>query len=114
MNLAGIYEEVVYSEDRPMIKVLFETNFTKEIRIAMKKGTVMKEHKTSFPIVVNIVEGAIDFGVNGEVKDLTRGNLIALEGNVPHDLKAKEDSIVRLTLAKSDDTNRVKSLTERE
>jgi quercetin dioxygenase-like cupin family protein len=57
-----------------------------------------------------MVDGDLDFGVKGEVLSLTRGDLIALEGNVPHNLHAKSDCIVRLTLTKSDDVNRVKNV----
>lgn len=107
MKEASILKEVQYSEDKPVITVLFETDFTKEIRIAMHEGTSMKEHKTSYPIVINVLEGSIDFGVNGEVKRLDTGDLIALDGSVPHDLKALENSIVRLTLTKYDTAARV-------
>ncbi|MBB6463948.1 cupin domain-containing protein [Flammeovirga kamogawensis] len=107
MKLADIQNELVFNEKKPLITVLFETHFTKEIRIAMQKGTVMKEHKTSYPIVVQIVKGAIDFGVQGEILDLNEGKILALDGGVPHDLRAKEDSVIRLTLTKNDDTNRV-------
>jgi len=107
MKEASILKDVQYNEHKPIITVLFETDFTKEIRIAMHDGTAMKEHKTSFPIVINVLEGSIDFGVNGEVKRLDAGALIALDSNVPHDLKALENSIVRLTLTKYDNTARV-------
>lgn len=110
MKTANIYQDIVYNENKPVITVLFETDFTKEIRIVMQKGTVMKEHKTSFPIVVEIVDGNIDFGVKNENLNLKKGNLIALDGGVPHDLKAIENSTVRLTLTKSDKIDRVKNL----
>lgn len=111
MKTASIYQDIEYSEEKPLIKVLFETEFTKEIRIAMQKGTSMREHKTKFPIVVELSEGDIDFGVQGETIHLKKGSLIALDGNVPHDLKAKENSIIRLTLTKFDNAERVKSIT---
>jgi len=107
MAQALLYKEVVFNEDKPVISVLFETNFTKEIRIAMHKGTEMAKHQTSFPIVIEIVDGEINFGVNGEVLNLKKGALIALDGGVPHDLKAEENSIIRLTLTKYDETSRV-------
>jgi quercetin dioxygenase-like cupin family protein len=112
MKLAELYSELEFDERKPLIKVLFETSFTKEIRIAMQKGTVMKEHKTSFPIVVEIVAGAIDFGVNNDILHLKKGSLVALESNVPHDLKAMEASVVRLTLTKNDKTSRVDKVSE--
>ena len=112
MKTASILKDIEYNESKPMITVLFETSFTKEIRIVMSEGTEMKKHKTSFPIVVEMVEGNLDFGVNDSFLDLKKGDLIALEGGVPHDLKAKKDSIVRLTLTKYDQTERVENVIE--
>ncbi len=110
MKTASILKDLEYNETKPVIKVLFETSFTKEIRIAMKAGTEMKKHQTSFPIVVQMIDGSLDFGVNDKVLNLEKGDLIALERSIPHDLKAKTDSIVRLTLTKYDQTDRVEKL----
>ena len=110
METASLLKDLEYNGVKPVIKVLFETSFTKEMRIAMKAGTEMKKHQTSFPIVIEMVEGNLDFGVNDSVLDLKRGDLIALEGGVPHDLKAKTDSLVRLTLTKYDQTDRVEKV----
>lgn len=110
MITASLTSNLEYSETRPNIKVLLDTEHGKEIRIAFKKGQHMKEHKTPFPIVVEIFEGSIDFGVNGENHSLSKGDLIALEGSVPHDLTAQEDSIVRLSLNKQDTSKRVEDV----
>lgn len=110
MKTASLNKNVEYNEKRPAIQVLLETQAGKEIRMAFKEGQVLKEHKTPFPIVVEIFEGAIDFGVRGEVQPLKKGDLIALEGNVPHDLKAIEPSIVRLSLNKADSAKRVEDV----
>ena len=110
MKTSSLLKNITYNSDKPAINVLMETDFSKEIRIAFKAGQEMKEHKNAFPITVEMVEGDLNFGVNGEVLALSRGDLIALEGNVPHNLHAKSDCIVRLTLTKSDDVNRVKDV----
>lgn len=95
---------------KPKIEILFETDFTKEIRIAFKKDQVMKEHKTPYPIVVEVFEGAIDFGVREKIHPLKKGALLALDGEVPHNLKATENSIVRLTLTKLNTVERVQKV----
>jgi len=110
MITASLTNNVEYNESRPAIKVLLDTETGKEIRIAFKEGQVMKEHKTPFPIVVEIFEGSIDFGVNGEVHTVNKGDLLTLEGNVPHDLTALKDSIVRLSLNKADTAKRVEDV----
>ena len=111
MKTASLTQDIQYnSESRPNVQLLLETETGKEIRIAFKTDQVMKEHKTPFPIVVEIFEGSIDFGVNGENHQLKKGDLVALEGNIPHDLKALENSVVRLSLNKADTAKRVEDV----
>ncbi|MEH6763713.1 cupin domain-containing protein [Aequorivita antarctica] len=110
MKVASLINDLQYNESRPAIQVLMETETGKEIRIAFKEGQLMKEHKTPFPIVVEIFEGAIEFGVNGTIHHLKKGDLVALEGGIPHDLKALEISTVRLSLNKADSAKRVEDV----
>ncbi|QCX52698.1 cupin [Elizabethkingia sp. JS20170427COW] len=110
MKTASLANDLIYNEDKPAIKVLLETDSGKEIRIALKQGQSMKRHQTPFPIVVEIFEGKIKFGVEDEVLSLEKGDLIALEGSVPHDLLAEENSIVRLSLNKLDSAQRVENV----
>lgn len=114
MKTASLVKEIKYHEARPTIQVMLDTASGKEIRIAFKADQEMKRHQTPFPIVVEIFEGVIDFGVNDEKRViLEKGDLVALEGGVPHDLIAKTDSIVRLSLNKADSANRVESVAEK-
>lgn len=110
MKTASLLKDLEFNDKKPAVQVLLDTESSREIRIAMKTGQVMKEHKTPYPIVVELFEGAISFGVNGEVHKIKRGDMLTLEGNVPHDLTAEEDSIVRLSLSKSDTVERVKGV----
>ncbi|TVZ27493.1 quercetin dioxygenase-like cupin family protein [Gillisia sp. Hel_I_86] len=110
MKTASLTNDLEYNEKNPNIKVLLDTNSGKEIRIVFKKGQIMKKHQTPFPIVVEIFEGSIEFGVNEEVHMVKKGDLLALEANVPHDLIAVEDSIVRLSLNKADSAKRVEDV----
>lgn len=112
MKYASLTKELEYNENKPAVKVLMDTDSSSEIRIAMKQGQVMKEHSTPYPIVVEIFEGKITFGVKGETHELTKGDVVYLEGAIPHDLKAETDSTVRLSLSKSDTAERVKGVAD--
>ena len=92
MKTASLTKDLEYNDNKPAISVLFETENSKEIRIAMKKGQIMKEHKTAFPITVEIFEGEIDFTTEGKTHHLKKGDILALEGNIPHDLNSKSDN----------------------
>ncbi|MCL7763919.1 cupin [Polaribacter sp. Z014] len=110
MKTVSITENLIYGEDKPAVTVLIKTVTTKELRILMKKGQQMKEHKAPYPIVIELFEGAIDFGVEGEIQPLKKGDLIALDANVPHDLHCTEDCIIRLTISVLDSEQRVKDV----
>ncbi len=110
MQRINILKKQSFNDDKVAIMVLFETKTTKEIRIMFKEGQMMKKHQTPYPITVEIVKGELDFGVEDEVYNLIKGDLVALEGAVAHDLTAKTDCIVRLTLSKLDSVSRVKNV----
>lgn len=110
MEYTNILKDVAYNDAKPAISVLFATETTKEIRIAFKAGQIMAKHQTKFPITVTMVKGQLDFGVEDTVHNLVEGDIVSLKGSVPHDLTAKTDCIVRLTLSFSDTVDRVRNV----
>ncbi|PID95688.1 MAG: cupin [Bacteroidetes bacterium] len=110
MKTANLNQEKIFNENRPAVQLMFETDNTKELRILMKKGQEMEKHQTSFPIVVHLVSGAIDFEVENTTHPLASGAMLSLNANVPHSLFAKEESVIRLSLSKQDSVNRVKTV----
>lgn len=109
MLASSFYQDIEYNDDKVAVKLILETSFTKEIRILLKKGQEMKEHKTPYPIVIHLLSGEINFGVNGEISKLSKGDILSLAGSIPHNLVANTDSIVRLTLSKHDAEDRVRT-----
>lgn len=76
----------------------------------MNVGQVMKEHKTPYPILIHLLAGNIELGVQGEKSTLESGDIVALDGDIPHDLMALENSVIRLTLSKFDKVERLNSI----
>lgn len=107
MQVTSLLKDLNYGDKNPVITKLIENDTTKEIRIVFKKGQEMKEHKTKFPITIEVFEGEIDFGVNNVSYILKKGDIISLDPNVSHNLIAAEDSIIRLSLSKNDSVERV-------
>lgn len=110
MKVASFLKDIKFSDHKPAVSLLLDTDFSKEIRVVFKKGQVMEDHQAPFAIIVQIVKGSIDFGVNNEVKQLSVGDIISLKPQVVHNLIATEESVVRLTLSKSDTVKRVKNV----
>jgi quercetin dioxygenase-like cupin family protein len=107
---ASFYDNIHFDDKSVVITPILESSFGKEIRIAFKKGQIMKEHKTKFPITVMTLKGSIEFTVAKEMRVLNEGDIIALEGGILHELKGTKESIVWLSLHKSDNVERVRSL----
>lgn len=112
MNQSNFNTSVSYGDKGIKTEVILESTFTKEIRILLQKGKVMKEHKTPYAILVHMLSGKVDFSVGEETHHLVAGDILSLEGNIVHELLATEDSMVRLTLSKHDKAERVKALEE--
>ena len=113
MKTVSIYQDLEFNENKPAIKAILETDFTKEIRILMRENQEMKEHQTPFPIVVELLEGEIIFGVEGQNYEVKKGDLLTLSGGVPYNLIAKKESVIRLTLSKLDSSKRVEGVAEK-
>lgn len=110
MEKASLTNNLVYNDEKPAVTVLLKTPTSKEIRIALKAGQVMKEHTAPYPIIIEIFEGAINFGVDGVKQQLNKGDIITLGENVPHDLEGINDSIVRLSVSQYDNPKRIEAI----
>jgi len=110
LQTVSFYKDLKFSDESVVITPMLTSDFGKEIRIAFEDAQVMKKHKTKFPITVMTMKGSIEFTVGSEMIVLNEGDIIALKGNIMHELKATQQSVVRLSLHKGDTVDRVKSV----
>jgi quercetin dioxygenase-like cupin family protein len=112
MKVASFLKDIKFNQNKPALSLLLDTEFSKEIRIVFKKGQEMEDHQAPFAIIVQVIKGIIEFGVNGGTHQLNTGDMITLKPHEVHNLLSIEDSVVRLTLSKTDSVKRVKQVVE--
>lgn len=100
----------LYFDATPQITKMLETLSSKEIRICMAKGNVMKEHTAPGAITIMILQGEVAISSNDNSIVLHNGDMVYFDAKVPHSLEAKEQSIVRLVLSKNDTIQRVQNI----
>jgi len=109
MEVVSFLKEDNFSEKGVSIDVMIDNDFTKEIRLSFLKNQIMKKHKTKYPITLMCLQGQIKFSVKEEVFILNSGDMIALEGNITHELEAIDKSVAKLSLSKNDNMQRLET-----
>jgi quercetin dioxygenase-like cupin family protein len=88
--------EQMASAAGPVVKLIKQGQGYKMMAIGLKKGAVLKEHKTGVPAILIVSEGHITYNEHDRSVDLQRDADFEIPVNVLHSLMAKEDSICLL------------------
>lgn len=80
-------------------KMLFKKSDFRMVLIMMDQGSILKEHHADGTISVQVLKGAIDFRVHGQVHSLQTNNVLTLGASIKHELEAREESAILLTIA---------------
>jgi quercetin dioxygenase-like cupin family protein len=94
-------------DSKPQIDKMLETPSSKEIRICMASGNVMREHTAPGAIMIMVLEGSVSISSLENNTFLKAGDMIFFEAQIPHSLEAHIDSVIRLSLSKNDTLKRV-------
>ena len=62
-------------------------------RVLLKKGSVVPEHKHVNEQITYILEGALQFRIEGKVIVVKAGEVLCIPPNVPHEAMALEDTV---------------------
>ena len=77
---------------------LLRTEKVEVVRLVMVAGKEIAEHKAPGEIMVQCLEGKIDFTALGKTQELTAGQLLYLAAGEPHSVKCIEDASFLLTI----------------
>lgn len=77
---------------------LAKTDEFEIIRLVLPAGKEIATHTAPGPITIQCVEGEIAFSTMGNELEMNSGQLLYLNANEPHSLRAVEDSSLLLTI----------------
>lgn len=98
MKHVKLLETMRFSDETIQMDELMDTAYAKEIRIAMQRNQVMRDHQSSFPVTLQVIEGEIRVSCDSHETLLKPNELLSMDAEVKHHIDAEEDSVVRLTL----------------
>jgi len=77
---------------------LFKTDQVELIRLVLAAGKVIPEHEAPGEIIVQCLEGRIEFTSAGKAVELGAGQLLYLDSEEPHAVRCIEDASVLVTI----------------
>jgi quercetin dioxygenase-like cupin family protein len=93
---------------------LIKTDELEVIRLVLAAGKEIPTHSAPGPLLVQCLEGRIEFTCLGETRSLSSGDLLHLPPDEPHAVKAVEAGSLLLTIvsAKERETDEVQEASE--
>lgn len=79
-------------------ETLIRTSHLEAFRLVLPSGKVLPMHRASGVMIVQCLEGVVEFEAVGKVQRLTAGTMLYLPDGEPHALKALDDSSLLVTV----------------
>jgi quercetin dioxygenase-like cupin family protein len=94
-----IKSETTWADSDRNSVTLFKSETMRIVLIGLHENAELKPHKANGVISVQVVEGKIEFIAEEQITHLEEGQMIALQENFIHSVKALTESFFLLTLA---------------
>lgn len=96
-NLAS---QINIGEDKVHFKNIFSNSNGGVALVAFKAGQELDEHLAPAEVMVNVIEGEIEFTMANHPHILRAGQFLLMGSDVPHSVKSRTDSKVMLVKVK--------------
>lgn len=80
-------------------EILVKTDRLRVVLTTMRAGIELQEHTAPGPITIHALEGSFTVTVEGDDHDLDPGDLISIQPNAPHSVRATTDGAFLLTIS---------------
>lgn len=92
--------QIQSSEDHPQFHRIFENANGGVVLLAIQSGQKLAQHVAPAEVMVNVIEGAIEFTMIDKCHTLSAGEFLLIGEGVPHSVVAKADSKIMLIKVK--------------
>lgn len=103
MDLAEVIKQIksetTWTDSDRNSVTLFKSDTMRIVLIGLHENAILKPHKANGVISVQVIEGKIEFSAEEQITHLEKSQIIALQENVIHGVKALTESFFLLTLA---------------
>lgn len=99
MHIYNLRELIEFDDEKVFPKILINRPGYRLILLNLRRGQSVPEHATQETVTVYAVHGNITFYGGQTPYDLRAGEVLSIEGGVPHQLTAHEDSSLLVVAA---------------
>lgn len=96
----GLLDQVEKGHDKVHFKNIFETGNGGVALIAFEAGQALDTHLAPAEVMVTVLEGEIEFTMDGKPNSLKAGEFLLMGADVPHSVLATTDAKVLLIKVK--------------
>ncbi|MBD5213234.1 MAG: hypothetical protein HDS75_00230 [Bacteroidales bacterium] len=93
--------QIQTAEDRAQFRQIFSTDNGGVVLVGLKAGQKLDTHTAPAEVMVNLLEGEIEFTMLDKVNTLHGGEFLLMGSDVPHSVVAKADSKIMLVKVKA-------------
>lgn len=96
--VAGVREELPIPHRATTSRALLDNEAVRVVTFAFDTGQQLTEHTAAGPVVVQVLEGRMRFGLDGSEHELGVGDCVYLAPGAPHSLEALAPARLSLVL----------------
>jgi quercetin dioxygenase-like cupin family protein len=86
-----------FAENQPHAELLTQVADTRVLLISFRAGQLLKEHQTSHNILVQVLQGTVEFRITEKSVVLRPGMVLQLDANISHNVLAQTEAILLIT-----------------
>jgi quercetin dioxygenase-like cupin family protein len=98
-EVAALRREPAWQQNDRNAKTFVKEADLRVVLTVLKQGAIVKEHQAPGTAVVEALSGRIRLRIADQAVDLSAGQIVVLEPNLPHDVEALEESAFAITIA---------------